>query len=183
VAACLLAPGLAGPLSNCSSSRHIRKPHQRQPPAPPSVCAFEGYPAIAGSVICSPRRSGQACGALTFPLLSLYHCDTPGAYRGPPPQGAPGARRGRPARWQAAAGRSRQAARRGVPARGEWLGRSYGRFHAAWRRRALEPVEMADTPTVMLGADTAGPRIGWAVSTVYRHPTAFYRVRGAGGRR
>lgn len=43
-------------------------------------------------------------------------------------------------------------------------------------------VEMVDTPDIMFGAETTGTRIGWTVSTSYWHPTAFYRVRGAGRR-
>ncbi len=47
---------------------------------------------------------------------------------------------------------------------------------------SAEHVEMVDTPNVMFGAETTGTRIGWTVSTSYWHPTAFYRVRGAGQR-
>jgi cell wall-associated NlpC family hydrolase len=42
-------------------------------------------------------------------------------------------------------------------------------------------VEMVDTRNVMFGAETTGTRIGWTKSTPYWHPTAFYRIRGAGG--
>jgi cell wall-associated NlpC family hydrolase len=41
-------------------------------------------------------------------------------------------------------------------------------------------VEMVDTPNISFGADTYGTKIGWTVSTAYWHPTAYYRIRGAG---
>jgi cell wall-associated NlpC family hydrolase len=41
-------------------------------------------------------------------------------------------------------------------------------------------VEMVDTPNVMFGAETTGTQIGFTKSTSYWHPTAFYRIRGAG---
>jgi cell wall-associated NlpC family hydrolase len=41
-------------------------------------------------------------------------------------------------------------------------------------------VEMVDTPNISFGADTYGTKIGWTVSTSYWHPTAYYRIRGAG---
>jgi uncharacterized membrane protein len=41
-------------------------------------------------------------------------------------------------------------------------------------------VEMVDTRNISFGADTYGTKIGWTVSTAYWHPTAYYRVRGAG---
>jgi cell wall-associated NlpC family hydrolase len=41
-------------------------------------------------------------------------------------------------------------------------------------------VEMVDTRTIMFGAETTGTQIGWTTSTPYWHPTAYYRVRGAG---
>ncbi len=43
-------------------------------------------------------------------------------------------------------------------------------------------VELVDSPTIMFGAETTGTQIGWTLSTPYWHPTAFYRVRGAGRR-
>ncbi len=44
-------------------------------------------------------------------------------------------------------------------------------------------VMMVDTRSITFGADTTGTRIGWTVSTAYWHPTAYYRIRGAGQRR
>jgi hypothetical protein len=41
-------------------------------------------------------------------------------------------------------------------------------------------VEMVDTLNISFGADTYGTRIGWTVMTPYWHPTAYYRIRGAG---
>lgn len=43
-------------------------------------------------------------------------------------------------------------------------------------------VELVDFPSVMFGAETTGTRIGWTRSNPYWHPTAYYRVRGAGRR-
>jgi cell wall-associated NlpC family hydrolase len=42
-------------------------------------------------------------------------------------------------------------------------------------------VEMVDTPNISFGADTYGTQIGWTTSTSYWHPTAYYRIKGAGG--
>ena len=41
-------------------------------------------------------------------------------------------------------------------------------------------VEMVDNPNVSFGADTFGTQIGWTVSNSVWHPTAYYRIRGAG---
>jgi uncharacterized membrane protein len=41
-------------------------------------------------------------------------------------------------------------------------------------------VEMVDNPSVSFGADTFGTRIGWTASNSVWHPTAYYRIRGAG---
>jgi NlpC/P60 family len=43
-------------------------------------------------------------------------------------------------------------------------------------------VELVDFPSVMFGAEDTGTRIGWSTANVYWHPTAYYRVRGAGRR-
>lgn len=101
------------------------------------------------------RRSGRArpgarrhdCRTLTFLLLSLYHCDAPGAYRGPSPRarrvraggGPPGGRRAPapgicPAPFEPMLGRPLG----GKFRRGEWPGRSYGGFHAVWRGPAAD---------------------------------------------
>ena len=41
-------------------------------------------------------------------------------------------------------------------------------------------VEMVGNPNVSFGADTVGTLIGWTVSNSVWHPTAYYRIRGAG---
>jgi cell wall-associated NlpC family hydrolase len=41
-------------------------------------------------------------------------------------------------------------------------------------------VELVDYPNIMFGAEDTGTRIGWTMSNPYWHPTAYYRVRGAG---
>jgi len=76
-----------------------------------------------------------------------------------------------------------------------WLGRttydmlSSGRLvrisHAQARRGDLAffgtgHVELVDRANITFGAHASGTRIGWAWSNSYRHPTAYYRVEGAG---